>query len=118
MHEHDQGTRLHRRPQDGFAEIEARNGHGLLRLPVSGAEFSFLMLVELRAGGDQAKLARPAQEEFIGRKFRAISKVRVPAFSRADKEHSVSGVLNDVAPVMKMKREFLMAWRSLQKNNI
>src|SRR5256884_1100527 len=76
------------------------------------------MLFEFRAGGNQTKLARPAQEEVIGRKFRAIAKVRVPAFSRADKQHAVSCVLDDVAPVMKMKREFLMARWSLRKNDM
>ena len=85
---------------------------------MADTEFAFLVLFEFGAGGDQAKLARPAQKDVIGRKFRAIPKVRVPAFSRADKQYAVSGVLYDVAPVMKMKREFLMARRSLRKDNI
>ena len=44
-----------------FAEIEARNGHGLFRLPMPDAEFSVLVLFEFRTGGNQAKLVRPAQ---------------------------------------------------------
>src|SRR6266851_2691104 len=68
-----------------FAKIKARNGHGLLRLPMASAEFAFLVLFEIGAGGDQMKLARPAQKHVIGRKFRAIPKVWIPAFSRADK---------------------------------
>src|SRR5229473_6768169 len=101
-----------------FAEIEAGNGNGLLRLPVPNAEFSFLVLIEFGAGGDQAKLARPAQEEVIGRKFPAISQVRVPAFSGTDEQHAVSCVLDDIAPVMKMKSEFQVARGSLRKNDI
>src|SRR5882762_3020991 len=101
-----------------FAKIKACHGHGLLRLPMASAEFSFLVLFEFGAGGDQAELARPAQKDVIGRKFRAIPEVWVPAFSRTDKQHAVSRVLYDVAPVMKMKHEFLMLRRSLRKDNI
>src|SRR5712691_9701194 len=101
-----------------FTEIEACNGNGFLRLPVPDAEFSFLVLFELGASGDQAKLARPPQEKIIGRKFRAIPEVRVPAFPCADKEHAISCVLDDVTPVMKMKSEFLLLRGSLRKNDI
>src|SRR5260370_1146825 len=101
-----------------FAEIEAGNGNGLLRLPVPDAEFSFLVLIEFGAGGDQAKLARPAQQEIIGGKLRAISEVWVPAFPGTDEQHAVSRVLDDIAPVMKMKSEFQVARGSLRKNDI
>ncbi len=85
---------------------------------MANAEFSFLVLFEFGAGGDQATLARPALEEVIGRKFRAVPKVRVPALPRADKQHAVPCGLDDVAQVVKMKREFLATRRSLRKNDI
>jgi len=44
--------------------------------------------------------------------------VRVPALPRADKQHAVSRVLDDIAAVVKMKREFLMARRSLRENHL
>src|SRR5260370_21681387 len=90
-----------------FTEIEACDGHGSLRLPVADAEFSLLVLFEFGAGVDQPELARPEQEDVIGRKFRDVPKRRMPAFPRADKQHTVSRVLDDVAPIMKRKLEFL-----------
>src|SRR5207245_1135424 len=77
---------------------------------------SFFVLFQLGTSSDQAELARPAQEKIIGRKFRAIPKVRVPALSCTDKQHAVSSVLNNAAPVMKMKCEFLTLRRSIRKN--
>src|SRR5260370_21561697 len=90
-----------------LSQIEARDRNGFLRLPVPGAKFSFLVLFQFGASGDQAELARPAQEKIIGRKFRAIPQVRGPALSGADKQHPVSSVLNHATPVLKTKRELL-----------
>src|SRR5690348_1495232 len=101
-----------------FAEIEAGNGNRLLCLPVTDAEISFLMFFEFGARSDQPKLARPAQEKVIVRKLRAIPKVGVPAFSRSDEQHAVSGVLDDVTAVMKMKSKFLIRPRRPRKDNI
>ena len=67
-----------------LAKIEARDGHRLFRFPVTDAKVSLLMFLKFCPGGDQAKLAWPAQEEVIGGKIRAVPQVRVPAFSRAD----------------------------------
>src|SRR5258708_19701031 len=99
-----------------LSQIEARDRNGFLRLPVPNAKFSFFMLFQLGASGDQAELARPAQEKIIGRKFRAIPQVRVPALSGADKQHAVSSVLNDAAAVVKMKSELLARRGSIRKN--
>src|SRR5258708_6059774 len=101
-----------------FSQIEARDRNGFLRLPVPDAKFSFFMLFQFGASGDQEELARPAQEKIIGRKFRAIPQVRVPALSGADKQHAVSSVLNDAAPVVKMKSELLALRGSMRKNCI
>ncbi len=101
-----------------FPEVEARDGDRFLGLPMAGAEITLLMLFELGAGGDQAQLARPPQEKVIRRKFRVIPKVGVPAFPGADKEHTVAGVLDHVAAVVKMKRELLFLRRRLRKHDI
>src|SRR5437773_5313686 len=42
----------------------------------------------------------------------------IPAFSCSDEQHAVSGVPDDIAPVVKVKSEFLIPRRSLRKNNI
>src|SRR5260370_25769777 len=101
-----------------LCQLEARDRNGFLRLPVPGEKFSFRVLFQFGASGDQAELARPAQEKIIGRKFRAIPQVRVPALSGADKQHPVSSVLNDAAPVVKMKFELLALRGSIRKNYI
>ena len=85
---------------------------------MANAEFSFLVLFDFRAGGDQPKFVGPAQKEIIVGKFRAISQVGVPAFSRSDEQHAVSGVMDDVAAIMKTKSEFLIGPRRLRKNDI
>jgi len=85
---------------------------------VPDAKFSFLVLFQFGTSSDQAELARPAQEKIIGRKFRAVPQVRVPALSGADKQHAVSSVLNDAAPVVKMKSELLALPGSMRKNCI
>src|SRR6267378_1273069 len=101
-----------------LSQIEARHRNGFLRLPVPDAKFSFLVLFQLGASRDHTELARPAQEKILGRKFRAIPQVWVPALSGADKQHAVSSVLNDAAPVVKMKSELLALRRSMRKNYI
>ena len=85
---------------------------------MANAEISFLVLFDFRAGGDQPKFVGPAQKEIIVGKFRAISQVGVPAFSRSDEQHAVSGVMDDVATIMKTKSEFLIRPRRLRKNDI
>src|SRR5690242_11979952 len=79
---------------------------------------SLLLLLELGDAGGQTMLSRPAQNEVIVIKFGAMPEVRVPAFSRSNEQHAVSGVLDDVAVVMKMKSEFLIRPRRLRKNDI
>src|SRR5882672_11948112 len=100
-----------------FAEIESRDGGGFIRFPMSHAEVTVLMLFEFGTGGDQAELARPAHGEVINCEFSGITEMRVPAFARADKQHTVSGVFDDVAAIVKFKGEFLIPRGGLGEHN-
>src|SRR5882724_1955842 len=84
---------------------------------MSHAEVAVLMFFEFGASGDQAELAWPAHGEVISCKFGGIAKMRVPAFPRADKQHTVSSVFNDVATIVKFEGELLIPWGSLGEHN-
>ncbi len=105
------------RSRSVFAEIESGDGSRFIRFPMPHAEVTVLMLFAFGAGGDQAELARPAHGEVIGCEFGGIAEMRVPAFPRAHKQHTVSGVLNDVATIVKFKGEFLIARGSLGEHD-
>src|ERR1700730_12849855 len=72
------------------------------------AEIAVLMLFEFGTGGGQAELARPPHGEVICSEFGAITEMRIPAFSRADVQHAVSSIFDDVATIMELDGEFLV----------
>src|SRR5882762_10225362 len=100
-----------------FAEIESRDGGGLFRFPMPHAEVAVLMLFDFGAGGDEAELARPAHGEVISGEFGTIAEMRIPALPRADVQHAVSSVFDNVATIVKFEGELLIARRSLGQHN-
>src|SRR5271155_3157793 len=57
----------------------------------------------------------PAHGEVIRSKIRLIAQVGIPAFARADEEHTVACVFDDIAAVMKLNRKLLALLRRLRK---
>src|SRR5215472_4844272 len=99
-------------------QIKSRDSRGSFRFPVTNPKFTVFMFVEFRAGGDETKLARPPDGQFIGGKIRGIAQMRVPAFPGADEQDAVSCIFNHVAVVVKLEREFLILWRNLREDDI
>src|SRR2546422_11482974 len=107
------GVDINRKPGAGkgsiciFAEIKTRNGSRVFCAPVSSAQFAALVLVDFDAGGGQEQFARPMKRQVVCGERRSAAKVRVPAFTRADKEHPISRVANHAAVVTKSEFEFV-----------
>jgi len=88
-----------------IAEIEPAKRTWASPLPVADSEFAFVVFLEFGAVAIKRSLRGQRRRKSIRRKLRAISEVRIPAFSGADKTTRRFRVLDDVAPVVKMKRE-------------
>ena len=101
-----------------FAEIEPSDGERLVASPVAYAKISRALFIDLGAGGDQFQMAWPAHGEVIRSEIRLIAEVGIPAFARADEEHTVACVFDDIAAVMKMNRELLAFLRGLREHDM
>ena len=60
-------------------------------------------------------MVRPAHGEVVRSELRLIAEVGIPAFARADEKHTVAGVFDDIAAVVKMNRELLALLRGLRQ---
>src|SRR5271157_754686 len=84
-----------------LAKVETSFGDRLFRFPVGDAEVTVFMFIRFLAGGDKAKMLGPAQGHVVEREFGGVPVVGEPAFAFAHKEHGVSGIFDDVAPIAK-----------------
>src|SRR6267378_7740541 len=66
---------------------------------MADAEVAVFALIELGPSGDQAKAPRPAHGQIVIGEVRAIAEMRIPAFARANVQHTISGVLNDISAI-------------------
>src|SRR5258706_14083327 len=100
------------------AQVEAGDGCGLLRAPVSDAEVAVFALVELCAGCDQAQAPRPVHSQIVIGEIRGMPEMRIPAFTRADVEHAVSGVLNHVSSIAEAQGELSASRGSRREHHV
>src|SRR6266849_5193153 len=85
---------------------------------MADVKFAFVVLFQLGTGGDQAKLAGPSHRQAIRGKLRIAAQMWVPALSCADEQHAVSRIFNDIAAIMKMQGELLIAGRGLRQHDV
>src|SRR5713101_7032744 len=85
---------------------------------MADVKFAFVVLFQLGTGGDQAKLAGPSHRQAVRGKLRIAAQMWVPALSCADEQHAVSRIFNDIAAIMKMQGELLIAGRGLRQDDV
>ncbi len=83
---------------------------------MADTEVAIFALVELCARGYQAQAPRPVHRQFVIGEIRSVAEVRIPAFTRANVEHGVSGVFNNVAAIAEAQGE-LGAARGRRRQN-
>ncbi len=101
-----------------LAQIESRDGEGLFASPMADAKIPGVLFIDFGAGGDQFQMARPAHSEVVRSEIRLIAQVGIPAFARADEEHAVARVFDDIAAVVKMNRILLAFFRGLREHDL
>ena len=99
-----------------FAEVEARYGEGLLRLPTACLRFAIIVRGGIFPGCDERVAFRPAEPEIERHKINS-ARVQVPRTTFADEFYAVTGIGDHIALIHGGQIELIARARRFGKHH-